>query len=423
MLYLLCVSLTLCMGSSFAMIDLELTQGVAASIPIGMSFTQNGFVPSAGHQSVSEVITNDLQNSGEFRVLGSQLTHGDAPDWRALGADYVVTGSIAASGSNKYVIHIQLSTVVAKNRDDVLLDATYTASASALRGLAHHVSDRIYEKLTGVRGIFTTKIAYIVVTHPTRQSSHYALQVSDADGFNAETLLSSEEPIMSPAWSPDGRQLAYVSFEGHRASIYLQDLVTAKRFRLSAVPGINGAPSFSPDGRTLAMVLSKSGNPNIYFLDLQTRQYRAMTKDGYIDTEPRFSPDGQSFLFTSNRDGSPQVYRYSIASGQASRISYSGNYNARPSYVPNSEDIVMMHRTNHLFGIARLDSTTGQIQTLVETGADESPSIAPNGKMVIYATQYGGRGVLAQVSVDGRIKLRLPAREGSVQEPAWSPFL
>lgn len=415
--YIFCWVYAMCFLSlSQAMIDLELTQGVAASLPLEMSFIQKGVIPLSYGQSVSDVITNDLQNSGEFRVS-------------SRGGDYFIKGSIIASGAHQFIVHVQLGTVLdnhktVQGKQDLLLDETYTANdAGALRGLAHHISDRIYEKLTGVRGIFSTKIAYIVVTHPRNNGSRYALQVSDMDGFNAATLLRSDEPIMSPAWSPDGRRLAYVSFEGHRAAIYLQELATAQRYKLSAAPGINGAPSFSPDGRTLAMVLSKSGNPNIYSLDLQTRQFKQLTKDWYIDTEPRFSPDGQSLLYTSNRDGTPQIYRYTLPEGRISRMTFSGNYNARPSYVPHSQDLVMMHRSDRIFGIARLDPTTGQTQTLVETGTDESPSVAPNGKMVIYATQYDGRGVLAQVSIDGRIKLRLPAREGSVQEPAWSPFL
>lgn len=416
--------------ASQAIIDLELTQGVAAAIPIALSIQPGDDIRVAGNQTVNEVIRNDLQNSGEFRVVNQQanaLLNMEA--WRQMGADYVVTGTIVASGSNRYTIHFQLNTAfndkenLAKSSDAALLDGSFTSDQQALRGVLHRISDEIYQKLTGVRGIFSTRVAYVVVTHPTRESSHYVLEVADADGFNAHTLLNSNEPIMSPAWTPDGRELAYVSFEGHRAAIYLQNLASGKRYKISSAPGINGAPSFSSDGRYMAMVLSKSGNPNIYLLDRQAARYRPVISDVYIDTEPSFSADGGSFLFTSNRDGTPQIYQYVLATGKISRVTYGGNYNAKASFVPNTQDIIMMHRVDQAFGIARLDLNSGQIQTLVQTGADESPSISANGKMVIYATQYGGRGVLAQVSVDGRIKLRLPAREGSVQEPAWSPFL
>lgn len=413
-----------------AMVDLELTQGVAAAIPLALQVTRGDEVKVPGEQTVLEVMRNDLENSGEFRIVNrgqAMSASANAQTWQQLGADYLVSGTVESVGGDRYKIHIRLNNVFKGDTTlgdgQVLMDADFIAAKPALRAAVHRLDDEIYKKLTGVRGVFSTRIAYVMVQHPTPRSSRYALEVADADGFNPRVLLTSSEPIMSPAWTPDGREIAYVSFEGHRAAIYRQNIATGQRSKVSAAPGINGAPSFSPDGRYMAMVLSKTGNPNLYLMDLGSGQMHALTSGWSIDTEPRFSADGQKLLFTSNRDGTPQIYEYRLASGQVQRVSYSGNYNARPSYVPFTHDVIMMHRADRLFGIARLSLDNGQVDTLIQTGADESPSVAPNGKMIIYATQYGGRGVLAQVSVDGRIKLRLPAQEGSVQEPAWSPFL
>jgi len=409
----------------YAIVDLELTQGVAASIPLAVVPFAGANVSVPGNQTITQVISNDLQNSGEFRVVNQPAAaasaNSDIAQWRAQGADYVVTGSITAVGDKGYSVAFQVRSAF-NAASGVLLQQTFTASTQTLRRLAHHISDEIYKKLIGSQGIFSTKIAYIIVQR-RNNTSQYKLEVADADGFGAQTLLSSSEPIMSPTWTPNGRELAYVSFEGHRAAIYMQNLATAQRRLVSAVPGINGAPAFSPDGTKLALVLSKSGNPNIYLLNLSNNQLQPITHDWSIDTEPSFSRDGSSILFTSNRDGGPQIYRYSIPTGTINRVTYTGDYNARASFAQNGQSIVVMHRDGGSFGIARMDLANGQLQTLVKSGMDESPSLAPNGKMIIYATKFGGQGVLAQVSVDGRIKLRLPAREGSVQEPAWSPFL
>lgn len=415
-----------------AMLQLELTQGVSSAIPLAIIPFSGDAVKGPNQQTVADVIQNDLQNSGEFRVVGPEgitkrsasLADVDYAYWQKQKIDNVLIGTVEPVFAGRYRVTIQLlSTYRTKNTNNVLINESFTTDQSGLRQLAHHISDLIYQKLTGVRGVFSTKIAYILVQRPPNKAARYSLEVSDADGFNPQTLLTSSEPIMSPTWSPDGKHVAYVSFEGHRATIYIQDLATGEREAVSEAPGVNGAPAFSPDGSKMALVLSKTGNPNLYLLDLNTHQLTPLTKDWSIDTEPAFSPDGKTLLFTSNRDGSPQIYQLDLSSGAVTRLTYSGNYNARAFFLPDEKGIIMMHREGGLFGIARQDFETGRTDVLVQTGADESPSLAPNGKMIIYATQYGGRGVLAQVATNGQVKLRLPAREGTVQEPAWSPYL
>ncbi len=413
---------------SCALLDLELTQGVAAALPVAVLPFTGESVTVKGAVLLTDVVDNDLQHSGEFRVINQDDNTPVTDDlnyWRAKGADYVVTGAVVNSGK-QYEVHVQLRSIFdhkqGSNQNSLLLDESFKATLPAMRAVAHRISDDIYHKLTGIPGIFSTKIAYVLVKNH-QQGQRYQLEVADADGFDAQTLLRSDQPIMSPAWSPDAKRLSYVSFEGHRAAIYSQDLSTGKRRVLSDLPGINGAPVFSPNGKQMALVLSTNGNPNIYLMDLATKKLQPVTSGWAIDTEPAFSADGSSLLFTSSRHGSPQIYQYSLPTGAISRLSYDGDYNARASYTPDGQFVVMMHRSQHNFGIARLDLSNGSTLVLTHSGSDESPSISPNGKMVIYATQYGGRGVLAQVSIDGKIKLRLPAREGTVREPVWSPLI
>ena len=394
-----------------AALDLELTQGIDAALPITIVPFTNEEAGAPGGLTITRIIANDLQNSGQFRVKKNQQ-----------GVDDVLTGSVNLLGFGRYRINFQLNNALNK-ADSAIASESFTVSRLGLRALAHHISDIVYQKLTGIRGIFSTKIAYILVKRETRKRPQYLLEVSDADGFDPQTLLKSSQPIMSPAWSPDGKSIMYVSFEGHRATIYLQNLASGKRQVVTDYPGINGAPAFSPDGTMMALVLTKTGNPKIYTYNFETRNLTQLTHGYSIDTEPAWAPDGQSILFTSNRGGTPQIYHYTFSTKRVMRVTFEGNYNARASFLPNGHGMVMMHRQTGMFGIARESLETGKLQALVKTGADESPSVAPNGQMVIYATEYGGRGVLAMVSMDGRIKLRLPAREGAVREPAWSPFL
>lgn len=420
------------MCTATAALHLELTQGMNAATPIAIVPFANQANNVAGNTTLSQVISNDLQNSGQFRVLTpnvlqqqpTQLSAIDPKYWQKQNVNDLVIGQVQQIGSNRYQVSIQLVNLYAPaNTNSVLINQTFTAYQSSLRQLAHHIANMIYLKITGVRGIFTTKIAYVLKQRLNPNQSRYQLIVADQDGFNPQTLLTSYQPIMSPTWTPNGRGLAYVSFEGHHAAIYLQNLATGSRQLLSRFPGMNNAPAFSPNARRLALVLTLDGNPNIFVMDLSTRKLTQITNDYSIDTEPTWSADGQSLYFTSDRSGGPQIYRYDFASHQVSRITFDGNYNARACVSPHSNNLVVLHRDGGAFNIAKQDLSSGRINVLTSSGLNDSPSLAPNGKMVLYGTRYAGREVLGLVSIDGRVKLRLPSQVGDVQDPSWSPFL
>lgn len=420
---------------AFAILNLELTRGVSGAVPIAIvPFAIQGQIPA---QDVSAIVSNDLRNSGRFKVYGGNKL-AELPSavrdvrfdyFRRLGADNVVIGKIQEVGNNRYQVSFQLLDVFKgkespdASADAVSLDRKYVVRGEELRSLAHHISDAIYQQITGVRGIFSTRLAYIVVQRssgPTR----YILEVADQDGYNPRPLLTSPDPIMSPAWSPNGKQIAYVSFENRHASIYIEDVAAGSRYLVSKFPGINGAPAWSPDGRKLALVLSKTGAPNIYIMDLATRQLTQLTNDYYINTEPAWAPHGKSIIFTSNRSGTPQIYQLDLASRAVSRITYDGKYNARASFTPDGNRIVVLNQQSGLFNIGTLDLDSGVFRVLTNSGADnESPSMAPNGSMVLFGTLHNGRSVLGMVATDGSVQIRLPSRIGEVQDPAWSPFL
>lgn len=409
--------------SAFALLNLELTRGMSGAIPIAVtSFSTQG---EPLREDVSAIISNDLKNSGRFRVSNSVSDNMDS--LRKAGIDSIVIGKIQSVGSDRYEVSFQLSdTYKEKNTDQSsVLSQKFVVSGSQLRPLAHHISDLIYQKMLGIRGVFSTRLVYVVVQRPAGRPANYTLEVSDQDGYNPRPLLTSTDPIMSPAWSPNGRQIAYVSFENKHAAIYIQDLESGNRRLLSEFPGINGAPAWSRDGQKLALVLSKSGAPNIYIMDLNSKELTQVTHDFYINTEPSWAPDGRSIIFTSNRSGNPQIYQMNLATHNATRISYDGNYNARASFTPDGNHVVMLNRDASLFNIGILDLDTGTFRALTTNSRtdNESPSIAPNGSMVLYGTLSGGRSVLAMVATDGSVQLRLPARNGEVQDPAWSPFL
>lgn len=398
-------------------LDLELTQGINSALPIAV----NTFGQDTAASEITQVIEHDLTLSGQFKIIsGSQGPNAQSSPstLKQLGADSVVTGRVRQVGGH-YEVSFTLLDAAAHGA--TLLTKTYQVTANQVRPLAHHISDEVYQKLTGERGIFSTRIAYISVQRGSRP--RYSLEVADADGYNPQSLLVSSEPIMSPSWAPDGKSISYVSFEKKKAQIFTVSVETGQRRLITNFPGINGAPAWSPDGRHLAVVLSKSGTPKIYNIDIATGTMKQLTFGDAIDTEPRFSPDGRGLLFTSGRGGSPQVYRLSLADGQISRVTFEGNYNARASYTPDMKNIVMLHREDRNFNIGLQSVSGGPVASLTFSGLDESPSVSPNSRLVLYATRHQDKGVLGIVSIDGRIRMRLPAREGDVQEPAWSPYL
>lgn len=376
-------------------------------------------------EDVQNIIAADLERSGFFKpipitdMLAMPVNKAEVVfrDWRILGVNFLVIGQLVTEG-DKYTVRYELYDVLAQKN---ILTAQVKAGANGLRDIAHAVSDAVYEKVTGIRGIFSTKMLYVQdLRKPS--SGRYRLMYADVDGARAKALLSSSEPILSPTWSADGKQIAYVSFETSRPAIYILELATGRKTQMTNFRGLNGAPSFSPDGTQLAMVLSKDGMPDIYVMTIATKRLRRITHDQYIDTEPNWNVDGSGVIFTSNRGGSPQIYQVNLKSGRPERLTFEGDYNARPRVSPDGKSLVMVHRQNGVFHIATQDIATGNMRILTETWLDESPSIAPNGAMLLYATQHNKRGVLGAVSMDAGVKFRLPAKEGDVREPAWAPY-
>jgi len=375
---------------------------------------------SAG-RLIAEVIRADLTRSGQFRLInttGAQLT-AETPvafdEWRTRGADYVAYGSVNITGENQYEISYRLADTINQRELD---GVAFTGNDRELRRIAHQIADRIYEKVTGIPGVFATRIAYVL-----NQGGTYELQIADADGQNPQIALRSREPIISPAWSPNGRKLAYVSFESGKPVVYVHELATSQRVPVANFKGNNSAPAWSPDGQTLAVVLTRDGLSQLYLINATDgSNLRRLTRSPLIDTEPVFSPDGQSVFFTSDRSGNPQIYQIPVTGGEARRVTYNSDYNISPRISPDGKTLLVVTRSNGAFRVASIDLESGSETLLTEGPDDHSPSFAPNGKQVLYAAKQGGRNMLAGVSSDGRMRQTLSILNGEIKEPTWGPF-
>jgi TolB protein len=427
-LALLCLLAPLFAFAQSRGLEIDIVGGNAAALPIAVVPMPYQGAAAAPQTDIAEVVAADLARSGQFRTLtgtglGTQRpTRGSEIDFgffQQAKQSYIVVGRVLDAADGSYRVEYELYDI-ARNR---MLAFALTARANAMRDVAHQIADAIYEKITGVRGAFWTRIAYVVQTG-LGKNAQYALYVADADGYNPQTVVRSDKPLMSPAWSPDGRKLAYVSFERGNSSIVMQDIATGARETVASFKGINGAPSFSPDGRRLAMALSKSGNPEIYVMDLGSRALTQLTNQFGIDTEPTWSADGSRIYFTSDRGGRPQIYQVSSTGGSATRVSFQGTYNARATVSFDGKKIAMAQGSGNNYRIALMDSSLGSARwSMLSPGSlDESPSFAPNAGMVLYAAREGRRGVLYAVSADARVRQRLVVSGGDVREPAWGPY-
>ncbi len=408
-------------------LKIRITQGTEGAQPIAIApFAWNGGnVPPP--TDMAQVIADDLARSAlfapiPFAELPSRPATADQinyQDFRMLGTPNLVIGRLSQVGENRYVAEFRLFDIF---RSTQITGFQVESNAKELRRKAHQFSDIIYERLTGERGAFDTRIAYITEHPQGDPQRRYRLIVADSDGFNPQPTLQSPAPILSPTWSPDGQQLAYVSFEQERPRIYIQELATGTRRLVSDFPGLNSAPTFSPDGSRLAIALSKDGNPEIYLLYLGSGRLQRLTNNPAIDTEPAWAPDGRSIVFTSDRGGTPNIYRVPITGGREQRLTFEGRYNSRATFSPEGTKIAFVHQTSGRFSIATLDLENDALRVLTDTRLDESPSFAPNGRMILYATSDAEGPSLAAVSTDGRVRQRLGVTRQVVREPAWGPF-
>ena len=407
-------------GVARAQLTIEIIGGGGTTIPIAI-------VPFAAEANypypLTEIVGADLARSGLFKLIDpagvnprpARAEDVRFGDWTGRGADAVVVGSVTPRSDGRVEVRFFLLDAVKQSQ---LAGVSYVVAPAQFRTTAHHIADIIYEKLTGDVGVFSTRIAYI-----TKQGAHYELLIAEADGYNPQTIVTSNEPLLSPTWSPDGTRIAYVSLENRKPVVYVQSLTTGRRQVLANFRGSNSAPAWAPDGNHLAVTLSRDGSSQIYLINADgSGVQRLMTSPG-IDTEANFSPDGRAILFTSDRGGSPQIYRLTLGGGPVERMTFDGNYNVSPRHLPDGKGFVFVRREGGRFNLAIEDFATRQVQVLTQGGGDESPSVAPNGKLILYASENGGRGILAAVSSDGRVKQRLTAAASDVREPAWGPLL
>ncbi|MBK7549164.1 MAG: Tol-Pal system protein TolB [Rhodoferax sp.] len=406
--------------SAWAQFRVEVSGVGLTQLPIAVaSFRGDDSAP----QKMAAIIRADLERSGQFRSIetGSsvidEVARPEVSVWRQKGADSLVTGSVTRLADGRYDVRFRLWDVVRAQGQDLVGGQSFPVAAGDLRLAAHRISDIIYEKLTGEKGIFSTRIAYV-----TKASQRYNLWVADSDGENAQTALTSPEPIISPAWSPNGTQLAYVSFESRKPVIYAQELASNKRRFIADFRGSNSAPAWSPDGRSLAVTLSRDGGSQLYTIDANGGAPRRLLKSDSIDTEPVYSPDGRNIFFVSDRGGAPQIYRTSATGGNVERVTFTGGYNISPAISPDGRWLAYISRVNGAFKLHVMELATGTTTAITDTTADESPSFAPNGRLIVYATQQQGKEALMTTTLDGKIKARLGGQSGDIREPDWGPF-
>ena len=382
-------------------------------------------LPSPKKQEFSEIIGKDLEFFGEFKVLNPEemlsLPTSEEEvfyrDWKLLGSDFLVIGSVSSIKEETINVYYSIFDVSRKKR---IHQAIIEGSMNSLSNLSHSISDRIYEKVNGIPGIFSTKIIYVQKSNQLEEL--YSLRITDINGEKDSLLLSSKQPLLSPDWSPEGDKVAYVSFEEGTSGIYIQELATGKRLLLKREQGINSSPTWSPNGRYLAAVLSMEGNPDIFLYDLKKKVWKQLTTHFGIDTEPAWSPNGKKLLFTSNRSGSPQIYEINLSTKKIRRRTFEGNYNARARFLPDGRRFILVHRREGLFHIAIQNIRTSSLEILTDTWLDESPTVSPNGNLIIYATKKNDKGILAGITVDGQTRFTLPSISGEVREPSWSPL-
>jgi TolB protein len=399
-----------------AELTIDVVGGAAQQIPIAVV----PFLQSSGQQdTIASVVGADLRRSGLFRVLETrgvsnqphEASEVNYPEWSSIQTQALTIGKVEGVAGNRLKVSFRLLDVYKQNQ---LTGFEYIITPSQQRATAHRIADMIYQKLTGETGVFSTRIAYI-----NKTAGRYSLFVADADGYNPQAVVSSKEPLISPVWSPDGSKLAYVSFEKKKPVVFVQSLLTGQRYVLANFKGNNSAPSWSPDGKRLAIVLTHSANSQIYLINADGTGLQSLTSSSAIDTEPVWSPDGSTIYFTSNRGGSPQIYRVGTAGGEPKRVTFDGTYNVSPRLSPDGKLLAFIKQGSGGFRVAVQDLANGQVQVLSDSSQDESPSFSPNGRMIIYATNIGGKGALAAVSSDGRVKQRLSDAGGDVREPAW----